>query len=88
MSRRHPAPRRGGERRSWPPPLITYGPDSGLYPRLRRAFQEAEIPFRPACSTDHVALQLELVAAGAGIALAAGGPGGASPGIRRSPSCR
>ncbi|NUR02800.1 MAG: LysR family transcriptional regulator [Streptomyces sp.] len=53
-------------------PLITYGSDSGLYPRLRTAFEEAEVPFRPAYATNHVALQLELVAAGVGIALAAG----------------
>lgn len=57
-------------------PLITYGPDSGLHPRLRRAFEEAEAPFRPAYATNHVALQLELVAAGVGIALAAGGSRG------------
>jgi len=52
--------------------LITYGPDSPLYPRLRTAFKEADVPFRPAYATNHVALQLELVAAGVGIALAAG----------------
>lgn len=62
-------------------PLITYGSDSGLYPRLRTAFEEAEVPFRPACATNHVALQLELVAAGVGIALAAG----ASRGITGDP---
>ncbi|WP_406446942.1 LysR family transcriptional regulator [Streptomyces sp. NBC_01613] len=53
-------------------PLITYGQDSGLYPRLRTAFKRAGVPFRPAYATNHVALQLELVASGVGIALAAG----------------
>ncbi|WP_367318874.1 LysR substrate-binding domain-containing protein [Streptomyces sp. HUAS ZL42] len=53
-------------------PLITYGRDSGLYPRLRTAFPETGVPFQPAYATNHVALQLELVAAGVGIALAAG----------------
>ncbi|MER6090657.1 LysR family transcriptional regulator [Streptomyces bluensis] len=62
-------------------PLITYGPDSGLYTRLRTAFEEARVPFRPAYATNHVALQLELVAAGVGIALAAG----AVRGITRDP---
>ncbi|MGW6908280.1 LysR family transcriptional regulator [Streptomyces sp. NPDC054940] len=57
-------------------PLITYGPDSGLHPRLRSAFEAAQVPFRPAYATNHVALQLELVAAGVGIALAAGGARG------------
>lgn len=49
---------------------------NGLYPRLRTAFEDAEVPFRPAYATNHVALQLELVAAGVGIALAAGGARG------------
>lgn len=53
-------------------PLITYGEESGLHPRLRRAFEAAGVPFRPAYATNHVALQRELVAAGVGIALAAG----------------
>ncbi|MEU6251071.1 LysR family transcriptional regulator [Streptomyces sp. NPDC047043] len=57
-------------------PLITYGSDSGLYVRLRKAFEAADVPFRPAYATNHVALQLELVAAGVGIALAAGGARG------------
>ncbi|GGO94586.1 LysR family transcriptional regulator [Wenjunlia tyrosinilytica] len=57
-------------------PLITYGRDSGLYPRLRAAFEAAGVPLRPAYATNHVALQLELVAAGVGIALAAGAAGG------------
>lgn len=49
---------------------------NGLYPRLRTTFEDAEVPFRPAYATNHVALQLELVAAGVGIALAAGGARG------------
>ncbi|MER6128660.1 LysR family transcriptional regulator [Streptomyces sp. NPDC001795] len=53
-------------------PLITYGPDSGLRPHLIAAFADAGVPFRPAYATNHVALQVELVAAGVGIALAAG----------------
>lgn len=57
-------------------PLITYGQDSGLYPRLHKTFDEAGLPLRPAYATNHVALQLELVAAGVGIALAAGAAGG------------
>jgi DNA-binding transcriptional LysR family regulator len=52
--------------------LITYGPDSGLRPHLLAAFEQAAVPFHPACATNHVALQTELVAAGVGIALAAG----------------
>ncbi|MEV7385233.1 LysR family transcriptional regulator [Streptomyces sp. NPDC091215] len=51
-------------------PLITYGPDSGLRPHLRAAFDTAGVPFQPAYATNHVALQIELVAAGVGIALA------------------
>ncbi|WP_046733660.1 LysR family transcriptional regulator [Streptomyces humi] len=59
-------------------PLITYGPDSGLRPHLSAAFDRAGVPFRPAYATNHVALQIELVAAGVGIALAAAAARGAA----------
>ncbi|MEU1163761.1 LysR family transcriptional regulator [Streptomyces sp. NPDC005921] len=62
-------------------PLITYGPDSGLRPHLLAAFAEAGAPFRPAYATNHVALQIELVAEGVGLALA----GGADPAITADP---
>ncbi|MEW2301336.1 LysR family transcriptional regulator substrate-binding protein [Streptomyces sp. NPDC006655] len=59
-------------------PLITYGPDSGLRPHLRAAFDSAGVPFQPAYATNHVALQIELVAAGVGVALAAAAARGAA----------
>ncbi|MEU9454792.1 LysR family transcriptional regulator [Streptomyces sp. NPDC048277] len=62
-------------------PLITYGPDSGLRPHLRAAFDTAGVSFQPAYATNHVALQIELVAEGVGIALA----GGADPAIAGDP---
>ncbi|MFE2064956.1 LysR substrate-binding domain-containing protein [Streptomyces sp. NPDC059467] len=46
------------------------GLDSGLHPHLRAASDTAGEPFQPAYATNHVALQIELGAAGAGIALA------------------
>lgn len=62
-------------------PLISYAPDSGLRPYLLAAFDEAGVPFQPAYATNHVALQVELVAAGVGVALAAG----ADRGLARDP---